>query len=688
MKKGDVKERRKKRKQEPPVSSPKAKLVNHIPSLPPKPEKAHKAAAAKGKGRQAVSARHPPRKQHSTSVAASEYLPPPASSQAPIGGDPFGSSGLHRLPPPPPETEHFSSAPNPFPNCPPFTGPGIPELWQMQCWLGNAAPSYVPWQDFLNPVAGEPMGQPDHIPSTSYSPNVPPEPGPSALTKDPLPHRPKDENFGPSTMSKAISQRPKATLVTLVIGRGPEAGSQSSRGSYSKPLPKQPSPACTLVLESIPQRYRTLPWVTNWASTAGQVTPMQVDVDTNKGKALIEFPDAVAARKAFISKQLRGKGRQAIRAWWYRVSGVGSKSSGIELEEGEIEDASTVKPMTRKQRKRLKAQHAATSQACGGEGVALKHSDPPHMISANLPPPSSGAEPSVDGEAQPEDFGQWNDDIATVGNPDDMSIASSIPPSIQCVTPCPDDPEGMVMSSPVASHPPTPHAALLPLVNATAGRNPAEGPHEEPRASTTIVDNTPVLSSSTTPSSVFLLPVPQFLDPQVAQAPIPQITIPSPGSSFSVDSQSPPRAPSEPRSLQTSPIAPNFTRHSLLARRKELEDKIAQGKAALAMTQNHFTPSGTPNTSSSMKNIPAALEPQSSLDRLVREQALRRLVVESQKNKRALPDATPPHASNSTPVPFSTPTPVITKPNVSTSAHFLRYRFRWYTYICLFADFG
>ncbi|KIK96641.1 hypothetical protein PAXRUDRAFT_292952 [Paxillus rubicundulus Ve08.2h10] len=671
-KKGNVKERRKKRKQEPPVSSPKAKLVNHIPTLPPKPAKAHKVekvAAAKGKGRQAASVHQLSRKQYPASMAASEYLPAPSSfTQTPIRRDPFGSSGPRHLLPPPSETEHFSSAPNSFPDCPPFTGPGIPELWKMQCWLGNAAPSYVPWQDFLNPVASEPMDQPDHTPSTSYSPNVPPEPGASIFTKDPLLHRPKGKNFGLSSMPKAVPQRPKATLVTLVIGCSPEAGSQSGRGNYSKSLPKQPSPACTLVLDSIPQRYRTLPWVTNWASIAGQVTPMQVDVDTNKGKALIEFPDAVAARKAFISKQLRGKGRQAIRAWWYRVSGVGLKSSGIELEEGEIEDASTLKPMTRKQRKRLKAQHAATSRACGGEGVVPKHSDPPHMTSASPPPPSSGAEPSLDEQVQLEDFGgQWNDDdIAAVGNSDDMSIASSIPPSIQCVTPCPEDPEGMVMSSPVTIHSPTPHPSFLPLVSATVARNPTEGPREDPRASATIVDNTLVLSSSMAPSSVSFFPVPQLSVPQVAQASMPRTNTPSPGPSFPVDSQSPPRTPPEPRSLETSSITPSFTRHSLLARRKELEDKIAQSKTALAMTRNQFTPSCTPNTSSSTKNTPLVLEPQSSLDRLMREQDLRRLVVESKKNKRTLPDAIPPDAPNSTPVLISTPTPVITKPIFST----------------------
>ncbi|KAF9225858.1 hypothetical protein BS17DRAFT_568093 [Gyrodon lividus] len=696
MKKSEDRERRKKRKQEPPVSSPKAKLVNPIHSLPPKPGKAfksEKAVTAKGKGRQIVSAPPPPSKQPATSTTASECPSAPGSSQASVGRGLSGSSVPHHLPPPAPETQHFGSASNSFPNCPPFTGPGMPELWPMQYWLGNVAPSYAPWQEFLSPVPSKPMGQPDHAPSTSYAPNVPPEPGPSISMNDFLPHRFKDENSGPFTVLKAVSmKKPKATLV---IGCGPEADPQSTRCSYSKRLPNQPNPACTLVLDSIPQRYRTLPWVTNWASTAGQVAPVQVDVDMKRGRALIEFHDAAAARKAFASKQLRGKGRQAIRAWWYRESEVGSKSGVEELEEGEIEDTSAVKPLTRKQKKRLlKAQNVPTrqhGQANGGDSAM----DDSHTASANLLPTGMG--PSVDGEAQLQDFEvQWNADIISdtdpvaVGNPDDMSIASSRPPSIRCVTPPSNVPEDMITSSPVSVHPPMPHPSVLS--NATAGPNPIGGPHEEVSASATIVDNAPALRSSTIPSDT-----PSFSVPQVAQVSIPPINTSSPGSIGSVDLQSLRCIPSEPRSFQTPPVAPSFTRRSLLARQKELEDNIAQSKAALAMTQNHSTvsPSCTPSTSSSTKSTPAPLEPQPSHDRLLREQNLRRLVIESKKKKKALSGATPPLPSNSSPIPISTPTlppvpngsttpPPITKPIVSTSAHFPHYSILVVYLHCLF----
>ncbi|KAJ2925372.1 hypothetical protein H1R20_g11667, partial [Candolleomyces eurysporus] len=144
---------------------------------------------------------------------------------------------------------------------------------------------------------------------------------------------------------------------TDIIGMEPDNNPKSKHGLYVIPEnildqdgnPYKPTLACTLVLEQLPKLNRTFDWINNWSLSVSQTRPAKILIDTS-GKALVEFPSAEAAHKAWSSprlgianlglKQFQLKGRprdDLIRAHWYRVEEI-SAGAG-EIEEGEIEEA-------------------------------------------------------------------------------------------------------------------------------------------------------------------------------------------------------------------------------------------------------------------------------------------------------------------------------------------------------------
>lgn len=112
-----------------------------------------------------------------------------------------------------------------------------------------------------------------------------------------------------------------------------------------------PNPARTLVMEQLPKTHRTITFVGSWCLSACGVPALHIFVDPPSAKALIEFPTADLARKAWASPRLgqnllgvkshllKGKAREdLIKVWWYRLDGIGAGASVGELEEGEIEE--------------------------------------------------------------------------------------------------------------------------------------------------------------------------------------------------------------------------------------------------------------------------------------------------------------------------------------------------------------
>ncbi|KAL4066974.1 hypothetical protein V8B97DRAFT_2064545, partial [Scleroderma yunnanense] len=287
--------------------------------------------------------------------------------------------------PPMPQPPHL----DPFGVFPACSAPGLQEMWPPP-WLAFSTPPYGLWQGPMpsfSEIASAVANTAVHSPSNSGSVQ-------QEVTR---------ETHGPPP-----SQHPGPPKSTVSIGRGPEADLQGTHGTYSKPVAPPPNPSCTLVLDVIPPRFRSAAWLETWAANASQLPALRVDIDSKKGKGLVEFPDMVTAQKAFNSKQLRGKGRHSIKAWWYRPSGVASTTAHLnnsagELEEGEIVEipASEVsrssahsKPLTRKQKKKQKTLPTQQLSSVGGvDGPVSKECEPPPTVQPANPIPSTRVEP-------------------------------------------------------------------------------------------------------------------------------------------------------------------------------------------------------------------------------------------------------------------------------------------------------
>lgn len=177
----------------------------------------------------------------------------------------------------------------------------------------------------------------------------------------PAPIRPPSQ--GPPQTTEAGSQPPPPFSQT--IGMRPEQDPNNRHGIFritidtkeggagmnTRKDPYTPTPSQTLVMEQLPKSHRSLHFIDQWCRSACGILPTHVFVDPPSATALIEFPSADLARKAWASPRLgqhlmgtkthllKGKAREdLIKVWWYR-SDRESVSSGLrELEEGEIEE--------------------------------------------------------------------------------------------------------------------------------------------------------------------------------------------------------------------------------------------------------------------------------------------------------------------------------------------------------------
>ncbi|KAF5379026.1 hypothetical protein D9615_006073 [Tricholomella constricta] len=89
--------------------------------------------------------------------------------------------------------------------------------------------------------------------------------------------------------------------------------------------------------------------------------------------------------------------------------------------------------------------------------------------------------------------------------------------------------------------------------------------------------------------------------------------------------------PLEPRAMKNAPKGPSFAKRSLMARHKELEDRIARSKMELSLIRTTAMPISTID-----RSIPIAASPVSTnddLDKQAMEDRLRSLVLRSQKHR-------------------------------------------------------
>lgn len=466
----------------------------------------------------------------------------------------------------------------------------------------------------------------------------------------------------PSSKKLLVERMRKPKL--LHIGHAPEVDPNSKTGTYAKRLASQPNPSCTLVLDSIPTRFRNPSWVHKWAVNAGEAEPVCVDVDTKSGKSLVEFVDSASARRAFQSKQLKGKGKHAIRAWWYRVTGVGSNAGVGEIEEGEVEDGSRkinepIAQLSKKQKKKLQRKQVVESNPQAGSSGAQV------AASGNTTVDEQGRVPSTEREEAPIDvpaprgrrfsFDDFSvrfevssgsqDDVGVrhfIQEDDDedhLSIASSRPHSTQLVISHDDRGEDVEMSSPVvASGMP---GDLLSASEVSGDKSATVDPTDvnlDSAVAFVSTDNGPLpaLNSEAARS--------RQRDQKPAEVPTTTSSIPPEPQLICSDSTLHSNLSSSLLSTEAPPGKSVEHSHSAkvvsLAPQKELEENIESSASTQNMEifdmVNAFAFTSTDSGSPSQLPVPLPREPpahEPSVDKIAHEMNLRRLVHESKQNK-------------------------------------------------------
>ncbi|KAF7795642.1 hypothetical protein EIP86_006807 [Pleurotus ostreatoroseus] len=142
---------------------------------------------------------------------------------------------------------------------------------------------------------------------------LPPPPGP------PIPPAPLVKQHHPPPQPKGIIGRPRR--------EDPNAQHGSYPAELKEPLPE---PRRTLIMDPLPKKYRNASFVRWWAMRFGPQDAVTLRIEVDGGKALVEFATPDVARAAFNSPRIYGEGKEHIRVWWYRAD--------LELEEGEIDE--------------------------------------------------------------------------------------------------------------------------------------------------------------------------------------------------------------------------------------------------------------------------------------------------------------------------------------------------------------
>ncbi|KAJ7308675.1 hypothetical protein DFH08DRAFT_899906, partial [Mycena albidolilacea] len=289
------------------------------------------------------------------------------------------------------------------------------------------------------PPPPAPVQRPPALPPPAAAPPPPLAPTTAVVVKPPAPKKPVSLIIGMNPDQDAHSKHgtfhhSAQTITSLSSSASTSAANSKTTTGAAKPAAYIPNPARTLVMQQLPKTHRTPAFIKGWAKGASSSTsaggakkndgaaPVYFAIDPPSAKALIEFPTAELARRAWGSpklgldghpvdpakheaalghgKPVKGKPRaDLIRVWWYRVDGVGAGAGVGEIEEGEIVDGEgeagaspaptapnsekeTGKKETKKERKaRLarereaknpaKAAASISTSAVGGEDVEM-----------------------------------------------------------------------------------------------------------------------------------------------------------------------------------------------------------------------------------------------------------------------------------------------------------------------------
>ena len=503
-----------------------------------------------------------------------------------------------------------------------------------------------------------------------------------------------------------------------------------------------PNPARTLVMEQLPKSHRNPDFINSWSKRACSALPVHMFIDGPGGKALIEFATAELARKAWASPklasthahQVKGKPREdLIKVWWYRVDGVGAGSGVGEIEEGEIEGDAIEKEVdqpfkkeTKKEKKArlayereekrvkrelelrlIKQRHASlrvelpanstsssavpeNSYQSGLTPVSLSPLGPypeypSYRASTPVSPPWSPILAQVPAQYLPITSDPGNRSLMEWGRPSPSdNWVENQGPLTWTVPGQGDDLDNECNMEVDVPQLPLPHPTVRPAVKPLPLHSSLP-----PRPASTVVAPHPRVAVQRSsqpppalPPSTKVLPSsrPIYEDPPsppVAPSPPLPSTILTSGPSSSSSTPSP-RTPSEPRAMKNAPTEPSYTKRALMARQKELEEKIAKSKLELAETRAATGSTIKPATPVSFlqpDDDPASVKPSMDLGgKQAMEDRLRKLVLQSQRAK-GKADAAVLSADNSNvtsnvsaPTTAASSDVLLTSPSISASS--------------------
>ena len=574
----------------------------------------------------------------------------------------------------------------------------------------DVLPHWSQWSPLSNQIPLPlPLPSPLAPPLPSHATNTPSNPSPlnipSSLSKPieyhTLPPKPPPPQPVQTTIGMKPDQDPNSKHgVFQLASATKEAGTDMKKKS---PL-YIPNPARTLVMEQLPKTHRHPDFINNWSKSACGAHPVHMFIDGPGGKALIEFATAELARKAWASpklgsmypSQVKGKPREdLIRVWWYRVDGVGAGSGVGEIEEGEIEgdavekDDQPLKKETKKEKKARLTKEREEKKAKRELELRLIKEQRTSMQQLQVEPPTS----STSSFSVPESSSltpvlfspPWSPILpqaptqhlptasevswgpAEWGRAD--SRAESWGPLTSTIEGQANDLDDYESNMDIDEAQPS-YSTTRPAV-------PVHPLHSSlpPRPTSTVVASLPraAVQGHTPPPSSPLPPNAQPVseDPpisQVAPSPPPAVLRSVPSSSSSMPSTT--FLPSEPRAMKNAPTEPSFTKRALMARQKELEERIAKSKLELAETRAATVSTSKPATMPTSVQLADNLIPSKpSMDlgeKQAMEDRLRKRVLQSQRAKGKTGTADNSHISATTTVaPGDVPS---ISPSTSTSS--------------------
>ncbi|KAF8962577.1 hypothetical protein BDZ97DRAFT_1759184 [Flammula alnicola] len=177
-----------------------------------------------------------------------------------------------------------------------------------------------------------------------------------------------------------------------------------------------------------------------------------------------------------------------------------------------------------------------------------------------------------------------------------------------------------------SSLPPRPAPALA--IDNHASKVPAQKPPPALSATAPVYVPRPTQM----PPQPVVYPMPPWAAP-LPKAPLPQLSpelLPAPPTSASSTSSSTTPVPSEPKAMKNAPTEPSYTKRALIARQKELAEKIAKTKMELAAAAAAGK-SGTTAVSAQPRPAPPVKPSMDLGEKQAMEDRLRKLVLQSRK---------------------------------------------------------